>query len=529
MPSGTDPLHQVVTVVGILTAAVAGQWGVWRLQRRLPLYLTRRFRDARATHPDPAIGRAVGLGLLPLSLGIWLLAGWVISERSPTFHAVRHVVAGAVRMAATMPLFELQDRPFSLLDLLALPVLLALVWAAMGVIVRLLQSRVLGAAGVERGAQETLATLFRLGGTALGGLLLLQTWGVDVRSLALVVSVLGVGIGFGLQHLANNLVSGLVIGLERPVKPGDFVRLGDLQGTVERVGARCVEIITPDRVSILVPNSHLLEQPLVNWSHRDPICRLHVPVGVAYGSDVHAVRAALLEAASRHPDVLSDPRPGVAFRGFGDSALLFELEVWTRRPARQRELVSDLNYRIEAALRRQRVTVPFPQRDLHLRSPDLSAIALAFARRHLGDAELDAARAALGPPGPQFDPGDGDLATETVRRSWDERELETLVARLRGASGLDIGDRRHRFTTYPRCFVGREAVDWLVQREAFTRDEAVRLGQLLLERDVIHHVLDEHPFRDADLFYRFRADDPPHPGWPASRDDGGPPPRRPAR
>jgi potassium efflux system protein len=509
MPLGSESLDQLVSVASIVVAATTAQWAVWRLQRRLPLILTRRLRDTRATHPEPALGRRVALGLLPVWLGIWLLVGWVLTERLPALHALRRAVAGALRMAATMPLFELQNRAFSLLDVLVLPLLLAVVWLAMGAVARLLQSRVLGAAGVERGAQETLATLIRLCGTALGGLLLLQTWGVDVRSLALVASVLGVGIGFGLQHLANNLVSGLVIGLERPVKPGDFVRLGDLQGTVQRVGARCIEIITPDRVSILVPNSHVLEQPLVNWSHRDPTCRLYVPVGVAYGSDVRAVRTALLEAASRHREVVPDPRPGVAFRGFGESALLFELEVWTRRPARQRELVSDLNYRIEAALRRHEVTVPFPQRDLHLRSPDLSAIALAFARRHLGDAELDAARAALASSGRPPEAGDGDLATVTVRQSWDACELDALIERLRGTSGLDVCDRRHRFNTYVRCFVGREAVDWLVAREGLTRDEAVRLGQLLVQRDVIHHVLDEHPFRDADLFYRFRAEDPP--------------------
>jgi hypothetical protein len=260
-------------------------------------------------------------------------------------------------------------------------------------------------------------------------------------------------------------------------------------------------------MSVIVPNSHVLEQHVVNWSHRSAVCRVTVPVDVACESDLRAVRAALLEAASRHPDVLADPRPDVAFRGFGDNALRFALEVWTRTPGRQRDLRSDLNYRLEAALRRHGVSVPFPQRDLHLRSPDLSAVVLAFARRHLGDDELAAAREMLRAPGPPPDDLDRDLATETVCGAWDDRELDELLARLRGPSGVAVADRRHLLTVYPHCFIGREAVDWLVRAEGLTRDEAVRLGQLLVEREVIHHVLDEHPFQDGNFFYRFRADE----------------------
>ncbi len=494
-------------LVVVLAMTLAAYWPLRRLRQRLPLFLTRRAMGGQATHPDPAFRRVVELLLLPLTLALWLAAAWAITEQSATLHQARGVLVGALHMALMTPLFAVEDRSYSLLDVLALPALLGLLWVVMGAVTRMIQSRILGTVGVERGTQETVATLLRLGGTVLGALVVFQAWGIDVRALALVASVLGVGVGFGLQHLANNLVSGLVIGLERPVKPGDFVSIGGLQGTVERIGARSVEIITADHVSILVPNSHFLEQEVVNWSHRDPTCRIHVPVGVAYGSDVRVVRAALLDAASRHPDVLADPRPSVAFQGFGDSALLFELRVWTRTPSRQRALTSDLNYRIEAALRRHRLTVPFAQRDVSLRSPELSAIALAVAGRHLDDDELAIARAALR-PGPALpDDGIDEVTTRSERKSWNDREIAAVVTDLRGPSGLEIADRRHRFTVYPRAFVGREAVDWLVRREGLTRDEAVRLGRLLVERGVIHHVLDEHSFRDAELFYRFCADE----------------------
>jgi potassium-dependent mechanosensitive channel len=506
---GTEmaPLQGAAAAAAILAAAAAVHVGLRRLRCRLPLVLTRRRLGHLATHPDPALDRLIGVAVLPLMAGVWLGAIWLATDTSTALRAARAAGLGAGHMAITTPLFAIDDRPYALLDVLALPVALGVAWVVVGALTRLVQSRVLAAAGVARGAQETVGTLLRLVGGLLAGIVVLQAWGLDVRSLALVASVLGVGIGFGLQHLANNLVSGLVIGLERPVKPGDFVSVGDLQGTVERIGARSVEIVTRDRVSILVPNSHFLEQQVINWSHRDPTCRLHVPVGVAYGSDLRAVRAALFEAASRHPDVLADPPAAVALRSFADSALLFDLEVWTRKPQSQRRLVSDLNYRILAAFRRHGIEMPFSQHDVPLCSPDLSAIALAFARRHLGDEALAAARAALAPDAPPDDTG--DLTTEVEPRTWNDDDLAAVVARLRGPSGLDIEDRRHLLSVYRRCFVGREAVDWLTHHEGLTRSDAVRLGQALVDRGTIHHVLDEHPFRDADLFYRFRADEGP--------------------
>jgi hypothetical protein len=145
--------------------------------------------------------------------------------------------------------------------------------------------------------------------------------------------------------------------------------------------------------------------------------------------------------------------------------------------------------------------VPFPQRDLHLRSPDLAAIALAFARHRLGDEALREARAALAPlpaPAPA-----ADLDTTPAPRTWDAAALDELLARLRGADGVAVRDRRHRLSLFPRCLVGREAVDWLVGAERVSRDEAVALGQQLFERGAIRHVLDEHPFRDGEYFYRF--------------------------
>ena len=349
--------------------------------------------------------------------------------------------------------------------------------------------------------------LLRYALTFLGTLIVLQAWGIDVRTLAIAGSVLGVGVGFGLQNLANNFVSGLVLNLERPIRPGDFINLGDLTGTVDRIGARCTLIRTLDHLTILVPNSRLLENEVINWSHGDPMSRLHLPVGVAYGSPTRQVRRALLDAALENPNVLRDPRPQVQFKGFGESALDFELLVWTADPRGQQELKSDLNFRIEASLARQGIQIPFPQRDLHLRSPQLDRLVAAWGRQNFPDAELA--------PAPAGTPSGNDTLDGTLRppddesrvRAPSESELPEIMRRMRAAEGIDIRDRRHLLTVYSKCFVGSEAVEWMTRALGLTRAEAVRLGQLLVEQGFAHHVLDEHGFEDAHLYYRFYADE----------------------
>jgi potassium-dependent mechanosensitive channel len=498
--SGEEMSHALVRAGLMLALGAAGQGVLRRAGRRVPLVLTRRLVAAHATHPDPALGRIVGLVLLPATLVLWGAVGWAVSERVALVRGLRDTAVWALVTGLQRPLFVMHERGYSLLDLSVLPACLAVVWIVVGAATRVVQSRLRGRAEGAHGGQETLGTLVRYAGTAVGALIVLQAWGIDVRTLALAGSVVGVGLGFGLQHLANNFVSGVVLGLERPIKPGDYVRVGEFQGTVERIGARSTEIVTGDRVSILVPNSRLLETEVINWTHGDPSCRVTVPVGVAYDSDLRTVRAALLDAAAGHPDVLCEPPPRVELRGFGESSLELELEVFTREPHRQHDLVSDLNFRIAAALRAHGVAIPFPQRDLRL--PELAALVSAFARRHFTAEELAAAPALERRAAPAAD----RLDLHDRRRTWDDAALDVLAARLRGAGGVPVADRRHLLSVHPRCFVGREAVDWLCANESLSRPEAVGLGQRLLERGAFRHVLDEHPFRDGNFYYRFSVD-----------------------
>ena len=184
------------------------------------------------------------------------------------------------------------------------------------------------------------------------------------------VAALSLGIGFGLQEIVSNFVSGLILLFERPLQVGDLVQVGETVGVVERINIRATTVRTLDNEFILVPNRELVTKDVVNHTHNDPRLRVRVPVGVAYGSDLELVREALLSAARDNRLVLKRPAPEAFFKGFGDSSLDFELRAWISRPLDRPAVTSELNNKIDEAFRAAGVTIPFPQRDLHLRSVD---------------------------------------------------------------------------------------------------------------------------------------------------------------
>ena len=192
---------------------------------------------------------------------------------------------------------------------------------------------------------------------------------LDLSSLAVVAGGLGVGIGFGLQNIVSNFISGLIILAERSIAIGHRIEVGGVAGQVQKINLRSTIVLTNDNIAIIVPNSNLIANPVTNWSYGDPKVRLRLPIGVAYGSDVEKLRRVLLEIAEANPAVLKEPRPSVRFLAFGDNSLNFELAVWTidmaRSPTRFR---SELYFAIERKLRENNIELPFPQRDLHLRS-----------------------------------------------------------------------------------------------------------------------------------------------------------------
>ena len=195
---------------------------------------------------------------------------------------------------------------------------------------------------------------------------------IDLSTLTVLSGTIGLGIGFGLQNIADNFFSGLIILLERPVKVGDRIQVGDINGDVVRIAIRSTTVLTNDNINIIIPNSEFVSKQVINWSHNDRNLRVSVPVGVSYGSNPEQVKKVLLSVADNHPDILSKPVPTVLFTGFGDSSLDFELLVWTQTSIQApRFLRSELNYRIFDAFRKNGIEIPFPQRDLHVRNSDI--------------------------------------------------------------------------------------------------------------------------------------------------------------
>ena len=192
---------------------------------------------------------------------------------------------------------------------------------------------------------------------------------VDIRSLGYLVAALSVGIGFGLQEIVSNFMSGLILLFERPIKPGDLVEIGGgTFGTVRELGIRATTLRTNDNIHILVPNREFITQKVVNYDHVDPKIRISVNVGVAYGSDPKMVRDVLVEVAAKDGRILKRPAPDVHFQAFGDSSLDFRLMCWIDAADQQWRIASDLRFAIDAAFKRHAISIPFPQRDVALRA-----------------------------------------------------------------------------------------------------------------------------------------------------------------
>ncbi len=356
--------------LGILAATFLLQRLLWLLWRRyLPSALTQPMLSepgsSQPLRPKDWLLHGV---LVLLRLGLWVAATLVITGFFPLTRLLLSRLLEALTESVGSPFLPLGGRRYSVLDAVVLVALFLVLVRGVAFLKGLLRIRVLQRTGIEPGSQEAIAFILQYGLLFLGTLVLLQLWGLDLTSLALFASVLGVGVGLGLQGIAKNLISGLIIMFERPIKVNDFVEVGDLQGTVTRVNLRSTEVVTLDRISIIVPNVEFLESRVVNWSHGSSVARLRIPVGVAHGSDSQVVRKALLEACQDLPDILETPPAQVFFKGFGESSLEFQLLVWINRPRRQYEIRSELNFRIEAILRQHDLTMPFPQRDLHLRN-----------------------------------------------------------------------------------------------------------------------------------------------------------------
>ena len=221
----------------------------------------------------------------------------------------------------------------------------------------------------DRGSRDAVTTVVGYIGFIIAVIVALSIAGINVTGITVVAGALSVGIGFGMQSIANNFVSGIILLFERPIKAGDFVTVGDVEGFVKRISIRSTEIETLDNQDMLVPNSELVSGRVTNWVLHNPYGRLRLKVGVAYGSDIHKVKEILEAVAHEHPEVITDGRatgPKALFMEFGDSALEFELRVRILRIPRRFDVTSELNFAIDKQFREAGIQIPFPQRDLHV-------------------------------------------------------------------------------------------------------------------------------------------------------------------
>jgi small-conductance mechanosensitive channel len=277
-------------------------------------------------------------------------------------------VWGWLQRILEFPLLRLQGSQLTILDLLKLVILLVLVLVLERFLRRMVMAWLLRQTKFEPSLQYAIGKFTGYVFITLGGYVALTLSGINLSSLAILAGAVGVGLGFGLQNIVSNFISGLIILAERPIAIGDRVEIGNIAGQVAKISLRSTTVITNDNISIIVPNSDFVTSTVTNWSHGDPRVRMRLPVGVAYGTDIDKLRQAMLEVAAAHPKVLREPAPELFFLGFGDSSLNFELAVWTSEmTAKPRRFRSELYYAMEKKLRQCGIEIPFPQRDLHLR------------------------------------------------------------------------------------------------------------------------------------------------------------------
>lgn len=273
-----------------------------------------------------------------------------------------------VRDFLQVPIFRLGQTELTLWTFLYLLILLIFLLIVSAKLKHWLVHTLLARTRIEVGVRQATGSIVQYFLLAIGLLIILQTAGIDLTTLNILAGAVGIGVGFGLQTIANNFISGLIILFEQPIKVGDRIEVADVEGDVIEIGTRATTVLTNDHIAIIVPNSKFISENVINWSHVEPRVRFGIPVSVSYASDVKLVEKLLLEVAAENDNVLKEPAPSVRFLEFGDSGLKFELRAWSSTLLhRKGQLTSELNFAILEKFREHGVEIPYPQRDIHLR------------------------------------------------------------------------------------------------------------------------------------------------------------------
>jgi small-conductance mechanosensitive channel len=306
----------------------------------------------------------------------------ILSLGALVFFTITAVNAAGIPLSWDKPLPGVALSLFQIFLLIAL--LIVVFWISSRT-KRFLFNRFLTNSGLDRSLQYAISQVASNVVLVVGIFIVLENTGIHLGALTVFAGAVGVGVGFGLQNIASNFISGLVILAERPITIGDRIEVAGVAGQVQQIRARSTVILTNDNITMIVPNTKFIDSPVTNWTYGDPRVRFRLPVGVAYGSDVNKVREALLAAGRENPNTLKDPAPNVFLDKFGENSIDFELVVWSSEMSyRPRRYRSDLNFAIEEKLREAGIEIPNPQRDLHFRGGVLKVETVPAQGRHVG-------------------------------------------------------------------------------------------------------------------------------------------------
>src|SRR5437879_8752902 len=289
----------------------------------------------------------------------------ILSLCALVFFTVNAINAAGIPLSWNAPLPGVTLSLFQIFLLIAL--LIAVFWISSRT-KRFLFDRLLTKSGLDRALQYAISQIVSNIVLIVGIIIVLENTGIHLGALAVFAGAVGVGVGFGLQNITSNFISGLLILAERPITIGDRIEVAGITGQVKQIRARSTVIMTNDGIAMIVPNEKFIDSPVTNWTYSDPRVRFRVSVGVAYGSDVNKVRDALIAAAREHAATLSEPPPNAYLEKFGDSTIDFELIACSEKMSyKPRRFKSELNFLIEKHLREAGIEIPNPQRDLHIR------------------------------------------------------------------------------------------------------------------------------------------------------------------
>jgi small-conductance mechanosensitive channel len=322
-----------------------------------------------------------------ISSAVTLLTAWVVIRLAANFIATpfwQQTVTVTAWGAAALKIigvlepalgfldsmaFNMGQLRLSVLGLLQAAVLLVvLMWGA-NALSRLLEHRVRGVPALSPSAKVLIGKTARIMLFVLAFLITLNSVGIDLTALAVFTGAIGLGLGFGLQKVVSNLISGIILLLDRSVKPGDVIAIGQTYGWINALGARYVSVITRDGIEHLIPNEHLISTPVENWSYTDRRVRQKLPIGVSYESDLRKAIELVLKAADEFERILKDPAPNCLVKGFGESQVDLELRVWIEDAEKGlSNFKSEVYLRIWDLFHEHGVVFPFPQRDLHIKS-----------------------------------------------------------------------------------------------------------------------------------------------------------------